>query len=88
MSQATWHLVYTGYEEMESIGTEVQCVEILLTSSEEGDALSEAREKWGKIVADANASWENQKRTWMHPPSGPFHGVTPNPHVIRKIPLE
>lgn len=82
-----WFLEYTHHDEMESMGNEVQQTEVPLAATDEVTAIAEAKAIWEKIVREANAYWEKQKATWAHPPTGPFHGLNPNPRVVYRIPL-
>lgn len=87
MKRGKWFLTYTDYNEMESMGNEIESVEVALDSATEDEAIAEAKMKWEDRVAKANAYWEKQKKEWAHPPSGPFHGISPRPCVIYKIQL-
>lgn len=83
-----WYLTHYAWDEMESMGNEDYTAKIPLDATNENDALVEAKAKWSKILADANEYWEKQKKTWVHPPSGPFHGLNPCPRVVYEILIE
>lgn len=82
-----WFLEYTYHEEMESMGNEVQQIEVPLVATDEIAAIVEAKVIWAIKAQEAKAYWEKQKATWAHPPAGPFHGLNPNPRVVYRIPL-
>ena len=85
-----WYLVYTHTNEMEA-GTfrdGIEEVEVSLKATTEDEAIAEAKVKWNKITATSNARWEEQKRTWMHPPASPSEWGARNPRVIYKISLQ
>jgi len=88
MHNGKWYLVYTSKNWMENVH-DIETTEILLKATTEKEAVAEARTKWAGIVSEANARWEQQKATWVHPPSTVFDDVPPNPHVVYryKIPL-
>lgn len=85
MSDGKWYLVYTYFNEMESMGNEIENVEVSLSAIIEADAIVEAKAKWEEIAKKANAYWEKQKATWFHPPKSPFHDVSPRPRIIYRI---
>ena len=82
-----WFLEYTDYNEMESMGNEVQQTEVPLVATDEVTAIKEAKLIWKEKLDEATAYWEKQKETWEHPPTGPFHGLTQNPRVVYRVSL-
>lgn len=90
MSNKRWYLVYTHTNEMEA-GTfrdGIEDVEVALKATTETEAVVEAEAKWKEITTASNARWEEQKRTWMHPPASPTEWGPRNPRVIYKISLQ
>lgn len=90
MNRGKWYLVYT-YTDMMEAGTFRDGVteeEVALKATTEEQAAAEANEKWGNITAESLARWEEQKRTWMHPPASPSEWGPRNPRVIYKISLQ
>jgi hypothetical protein len=85
-----WSLVYTHTNEMVA-GTfhnGVEDVEVPLKATTENKATAEAKVKWDEIIAASNARWEEQKKTWAHPPASPSVWGPRNPRVIYKISLQ
>lgn len=84
-----WYLVYTYTDEMEA-GTfrdGVTEAEVALKATTDDEAIAEAKQKWNDIVAESLARWEEQKKTWAHPPESPTEWGPRNPRVIYKISL-
>jgi hypothetical protein len=82
-----WFLEYTDYDEMESMGNEVHQTEVSLVATNEVAAIEEAKLIWKEKLQEATSYWEKQKKTWALPPTGPFHGLTPNPRVVYRVSL-
>lgn len=90
MNRKRWYLVYTHTNEME-VGTfrdGIEDVEVALKAATESEAIVEAKLKWDEIETASNARWEEQKKTWVHPPSSPTELGPRNPRVIYKISLQ
>lgn len=60
-------------------------VEVPLQALTEEEALSEAQGKWKKIEDESQACWEEQKRTWAHPPKSPTTYGPREPRLIYKV---
>lgn len=90
MSRKKWYLVYTRTNEMEA-GTfrdGIEDVEVTLKTTTEDEAVAEAKAKWDEIETASKVRWEEQKRTWAHPPASPTEWGPRNPRVIYKISLQ
>ncbi len=84
-----WFLIYTYTNEMEA-GTfrdGVEDEEIVLNASTENEAIIEAGTKWDDVLAKSIARWEEQKKTWKHPPASPSEWGARNPRIIYRITL-
>ena len=89
MRKGKWYLVYSLKDNLGSgLGGTWEDEEIPLKATVEGKAVAEAKLMWGKRVVEANASWEVQKKKWVHPPASPFTDGPTNPRVIYKISLQ
>ena len=84
------YLVYTHTNEMEA-GTfrdGIEDVEVALKATTEDGAIAEAKTKWDESETASRARWEEQKKTWTHPPASPTEWGPRNPRVIYKISLQ
>ncbi len=90
MNRGRWYFVYDYHDAYGSgkfgSGSD-EYKEVLLDAATEEEAIAEAKTKLDEMVAKAKANWENQKKTWAHPPASPFADGPWNPRVIYKIPL-
>lgn len=90
MSRKRWYLVYTHTNEMEAgmFRDGIEDVEVALKAATESEAVMEAKSKWDEIEAASKTRWEEQKKTWAHPPSSPTVWGPRDPRVIHKISLQ
>ena len=84
-----WYLVYTYTDELEA-GTfrdGITDEEVPLNATTEDQAVVQATAQWNEVSAASQARWEEQKKTWAHPPESPTEWGARNPRVVYKFPL-
>lgn len=89
MNRGKWYLVYTYTNEMEA-GTfrdGIEDAEVPLNATTEDEAVAEGKAKWDVVETASRARWEEQKKTWKHPPTRPTKWGPRNPRIVYKFSL-